>query len=169
MRMWTVLALLSALLAGPPAVLHFASAAAPQAAEPVRATAVSYTAEAGAVALVPARVSGGTGSSGVPGSMSSAGGMGVMGMTSGMNSAGSAGMTSGMNSGMNSGMTSGMTSGVGGTVSTGGTEGTRGSSNAGWWVMPAFLAGAFALFHGAILLSNAYGRRRWRHRRRKNR
>ncbi|MFD7820489.1 hypothetical protein ACFV44_04565 [Streptomyces sp. NPDC059780] len=161
----TVLALLGALLAGPPALPHVASAAAPRGGEPVRGTAVSHTAEAGADALAPARVSGGSGSSGVPGSMSSAGGMGV---TSGMNSAGSMGMTNGMTNGMTSGMTSGVTSGMGGTVSTGGTEGRRGSSNTGWWVGPGFLVGAFVLFRVTVFLHVAHDRWRWRRRRRKN-
>lgn len=155
MRIMTLFALLGALLAGQPAILHVASAVDPQAAEPVRVTETSRTAGAGVVAL-PARVSGGSSTSGGPGSMSSAGGMGVMGMTSGMSSAGGTGMTSGMTAGT----TTGMTSGVGGTVSTGGTDGTQVSLEAAWWVVPAILGVAFALF--AVFFVNESLRRRRR-------
>ncbi|MEU9578317.1 hypothetical protein [Streptomyces chilikensis] len=150
MRAITVFALLGALLAGPPVILHVVSAVDPQAAKPVQATENSRIAEARVVAL-PARVSGGSSTSGGPGSMSSAGGMGVMGMTSGMSSAGSTGvmgMTSGMSSAGSTGMTSGMSGGmssVGGTVSTGGTDGTQVSLKAARWVVPALLGGVLAL------------------------
>jgi hypothetical protein len=91
--------------------------------------------------------------------MSSAGGMGVMGMTSGMSSAGSTGMTSGVTTGMTSGISS-----VGGTVSTGGTDGTQVSLKAAWWVVPALLGAAFALF-AVFFVKESHSLRR---RRRKN-